>query len=350
MNELDFAGLDLSGWEAFWQGLNTGGLFGGSLKEILSRLGDGSLFSQPGALLELLKEAALAASRQSFGAYGALIAVAVVCAVIGILSDGREGTSGAAGFLCFGMGAALVSYQMAALITLARDTIVKLASFMELAAPVLAVALAAAGGAATSAGISPLAAFLGSAVAGVFKSVVLPLAMACAVCAVLSVVTEKGKLEHLFSLLKSAIKWLSGAVFTVYFGMVTMQGLTVARTDSIALRTAKYTLDKSVPIIGGAMSGTLETVLSSAALVKNTVGAAALVTIVAIAAAPMLSIACSGLACKGVAAICEPMGETKIPALLGKASDVCNALFAVLTAVILMFMVTVGLALAAANP
>ncbi len=350
MNGLDFSGLDLGAWEAFWQSLAAGGPFSGGLRELMAQLGDGSLLADPAALMDWLGEAALAYFKRGFGAYAALIALAVVCAVLGILTDGGQGIGAAAGFLCFGMGAALVSYQLTALISMTRETIAKLSSFMELSAPVLAVALAASGATATGAGISPLTAFLLSAVTGAFKSVVLPLATACAVCAVLSLITDKGRLEHMFSLLKSAIKWISGAVFTVYFGAVAVQGLTVARTDGIALRTAKYTLDKSVPIIGGAMSGTLETVLGSAALVKNTVGVAALVTIALIAAAPMLTIACSGLAARAVAAVCEPLGESKLPALLGKASDVCNALFAVLTAVIMMFMITVGLVLAAANP
>lgn len=151
-------------------------------------------------------------------------------------------------------------------------------------------------------------------------------------------------------LIKSAVKWITGAVFTIYFGIVALQGLSMGGADSLALRAAKYTLDKSVPIVGGVASGTLETVIGSAVLIKNAVGAAAMLIVVGVALSPLLQIACAGFACKIVAALCAPLsGDGRITKLLGDLSDVYNNLFAAVTAVALMFIITAGLVMAAGN-
>ena len=57
-----------------------------------------------------------------------------------------------------------------------------------------------------------------------------------------------------------------------------------------------------------------------------------------------------GLACKAMAALCAPLGgDGRIPKLLGDLSDVYNNLFAAVTAVALMFIISAGLVMAVGN-
>ena len=248
------------------------------------------------------------------------------------------------------MGAALVAYNMARIVALTAASIDALTKCIETVTPVMSAALAATGSTASGTLMQPLSAFLSLAVSGAFKNVVLPLVSAAGIASMLGVLGENGSFEHMFGFFKSAVKWIIGAVFTIYFGVVSIQGITVARADSIAMRTARYAMDKSVPIVGGAVSGTLDTLLASASLIKNAAGAAAVLTAVLVAASPLISIACSGLACRAVAGLCEPLGDKRIPGLLTKMADVCTLLFATLTAVAAMFIITAGLAFAAGNP
>lgn len=354
MNDIDLTGigdLDLSAWESLWESFGDSASFGFSgIKDLISSFASGGNVLSASSALESLKQFALAAFRQSFASYAALIAVAVLAALMGVISKDKDGIGNAAGFLCFGMGVALVAYNLARIIMLTAASIDALATCIETVTPVMTVALAATGSAASGTLMQPLTAFLSLAVSGVFEDLVLPLVSAAGMASMLGVLCENGSLEHLFGFFKSAVKWIIGAVFTIYFGVVSIQGITVARADSIAMRTARYALDKSVPIVGGAVSGTLDTLLMSASLIKNATGAAAVVTVVLVAAAPLISIACSGLACRAVAALCEPLGDKRIPGLLTKMADVCTLLFATLIAVAAMFMITAGLTFAAGNP
>lgn len=354
MSDIDLTGigeLDLGAWESLWESFGGSASLGfSSIKDLIASFtsGDGGLSAS--SVLEAVKQLALAAFRQSFASYAALIAVAVLSALMGVISKEKDGIGSAAGFLCFGMGVALVAYNLARMIMLTATSIDVLSKCIETVTPVMTAALAATGSAASGTLMQPLTAFLSLAVSGVFKNLVLPLASAAGMASMLGVLSESGSLEHLFGFFKSAVKWIIGAVFTIYFGVVSIQGITVARADSLAMRTARYALDKSVPIVGGAVSGTLDTLLVSASLIKNAAGAAAVVTTVLTAASPLISIACAGLACRAVAALCEPLGDKRIPGLLTKMADVCTLLFATLIAVAAMFIITAGLTFAAGNP
>lgn len=346
------AAYDLGAWEAYYQSLpeSVRSIWDGAdLTAIVERIAAGEGLSYEN-ILAALGNAALYALRESMGAYASLIGVALISCVAEILCGGREGIGETVSILCFGMSAATVSYALMQQVAVARAAIEALCAFMEIATPVLSFALAAVGSVTLSGAVQPTMAFLSTTIAGVFKTVILPLTVAGGAAVIVGGLTQRMGLTQLHKFIKSAVKWLTGAVFTIYFGIVALQGLSMGGADSLALRAAKYTLDKSVPIVGSAASGTLETVLGSAALIKNAVGAAAMLIIVGVAVSPLLQIACAGLACKGVAALCAPLGgDGRIPKLLGDLSDVYNNLFAVVTAVALMFIITAGLVVAAGN-
>lgn len=354
MNDIDITGigeLDLGAWESLWEGFGGSAALGfSSIRNLIDALASGAGGLSASSTLDTVKLLAIEAFRQSFASYAALIAVAVLSALMGVISKEKDGIGSAAGFLCFGMGVALVAYNLTRVIMLTAASIDALSKCIETATPVMTAALAATGSAASGTLMQPLTAFLSLAVSGAFKNLVLPLVSAAGMASMLGVLSENGSLEHMFGFLKSTVKWIIGAVFTIYFGVVSIQGITVAHADSLTMRTARYALDKSVPIVGGAVSGTLDTLLVSASLIKNAAGAAAVITAVLVAASPLISIASSGLACRAVAALCEPLGDKRIPGLLEKMADVCTLLFATLVAVVAMFIITAGLTFAAGNP
>ena len=256
---------------------------------------------------------------------------------------------GAGALVCAAIGTSAAAAKLSVLIASAYGAMDSLCSCMELIAPVLSAAIAASGEAASSAALSPLAAFLSGTVAGVFKSTVLPLCAGAGVCAMLSALTGEEKLSKLFKLIKSLIRWLSGAVFTLYFATVGIWGIGARSSDSVAVKTAKYAIDKGVPIVGGAVSGTVDTVLEGASLIKNSAGLAALVTLALVVLSPLASMACNAVCARGTAAVCSALGDARISTLMERVADAINGLFASVLAVAAMFMATCALALGTAG-
>lgn len=345
---------DLSQWEAFYSDTVPDGfakLTGGDgIRGFIAALAGGvgiEYESLPDALFHVV----VSALRQSLRIYIALIAAALFSCAAEIITGGKGTLGEAVRFLTFGISAAAASAALAEQITLAGNTIALLSSFTEIAAPVMSFALAAAGSISLSGALQPMMLFLNTAVTGFFRNIVLPLAAAGGAAAIIGSLTDQFGLREMQKLIRSSVKWLTGAAFTVYFGIVAVQGLSMGGADSIALRTAKYTFDKSVPIVGGAISGTLETVLGSAVLIKNAIGAASMVTVLGTAFLPLVQLMAAGFAAKLAGTLSAPLSDSgMISKLLFALSEVYHQLFAAVTAVALMFVICAGLVMAVGNP
>lgn len=347
MNAADISTLDIGAWSELWNALN-GQSLGFTLKELMERIMGAGGVDAEGIWQRLMALAAEAVKRNMLS-YIAIIAVAFICAIISIVSA-EEGAGGAGALICAAIGTSTAAAKLSVLMSVAYRAIDSLCSCMELIAPVLSAVIAASGEAASSAALSPLAAFLSGTVAGAFKKAVLPLCALAGVCAMLGALTGDEKLSKLFKLVKSLLRWFSGAVFTLYFAIVGIWGIGARSSDSVAVKTAKYAIDKGVPIVGGAVSGTVDTALEGASLIKNSAGLAALITVALAVLSPLLSMACSALCARGTAAICSALGDTRISTLMERVADTVNGLFAAVLAVAAMFMATCALALGTVGP
>lgn len=342
MTDVDISLLDIDAWAQMWNELGAQSM-GFTLKELILMLSNAAADVETEGIWQGIASLALSTIKRSMLSYTVIIAISFINAIMGMVS-GEEGVGGAGSFICTALGTATVAQRLGTLMSLAYETVDLLCRCMDMIAPVLSVVIAATGSVSTSAAISPLAAFLSGTVAGVFKNAVLPLCTGAGVCAMLCALSAEEKLEHTFRLIKSLIRYVSGGVFTVYFALIGIFGLGARASDSVAVKTAKYALDKGVPIVGGAVSGTVDSVLESAALVKNSVGLAALITVAFAVLAPLINIACHTVCARGTAAICSMLGDRRMPSLLERLADAINGLFASVCVVAAMFVLTCGLA------
>ncbi len=279
-----------------------------------------------------------------------LLAVAILSGFLRAMGDaGMGGLNDIAGFICqcFAICIALTSFL--SLIMLSRETIAQTSAFIELSFPLLLTLLTAAGGI-TSAGIfQPAMSMLCSGVTIALQNVVLPVTLTGGVMGVLNNITGRVQLGQFFNLSKTVAKWIIGLLFTLYSGITTLQGMSAATFDGISIRTAKFALDKLVPIVGGMVSGTVDTMLGCAVLVKNAVGLLAIILAFSIACIPLMRIGAGMLAFRFAAAVCEPIADPRLPKMLASLADVLTYLFAATVSLSVMFMITVGLVMSTGN-
>lgn len=279
-----------------------------------------------------------------------LLAIAVLSGFLRAMSEaGMSGVNEIAGFVCqcFAIGVAMVSFL--SLADLARDAIERTSTFVELAFPALLTLLTAGGGIASAGIFQPAMTMLCSGVSVALQTVVLPVILMGGVFGMLNNITGKVQLGQFFNLSKTAAKWMIGLISTLYFGVTSLQGLTAASFDGVSIRTAKFALDKMVPIVGGMVSGTVDTVLGCAVLVKNAVGVAAILIAFGIVIVPLVRIGIGMLSFRLAAAVCEPIADARIPKMLASLADVLTYLFAAAASLSIMFMITVGLIMGAGN-
>ena len=276
-----------------------------------------------------------------------VLAVALLSGLIHALSqDSSNGIRDIAGLICYCLAVGIIVAQFISAVSYGKEAISGMGSFINLALPVLTTLLSATGSIAASGVYQPAMALLSGTVAAAIEGLVLPVILAGGVLAVVNNMTERVNLNQLFSLSKTAAKWMIGLIFTIYLGIITVQGMSAAAIDGVSIRTAKYALDKFVPIVGSMVSGTMDTVLGCALIVKNAAGISAMVLTFGILLPPLIKIAGTIFTFRIAAALCEPIGEARLSKMMVSVAEISTYLFAVIIALGVMFMITVGLMMA----
>src|SRR5699024_11936825 len=80
-----------------------------------------------------------------------------------------------------------------------------------------------------------------------------------------------------------------GASLTVFIGIMSMYGI-ASKVDGVTVRTAKFAVDKFVPIVGKFLSDAMDTVVGCSAVLKNAVGVIGLFTLFLICIIPIIKI------------------------------------------------------------
>jgi stage III sporulation protein AE len=147
------------------------------------------------------------------------------------------------------------------------------------------------------------------------------LALAYLVLSVLDNLSENFSLSRLSGLIKTASGWSLGICFTVFIGVMAVQGFGAAAIDGVSIRTAKYAIDNFVPIVGGMFADTVDTLVGCSLLVKNALGITGIILLVGYLAAPLLRVLATILILRIIAAILEPITDTRIVNCVGNASS-----------------------------
>ncbi len=75
------------------------------------------------------------------------------------------------------------------------------------------------------------------------------------------------------------INWLMSFFAMVFGALMSLQSIFAQSADTLALRTGKFLVSSSVPVVGGAISDAMGSVLASMRLAKGTVGFAAIAVV-----------------------------------------------------------------------
>ena len=114
----------------------------------------------------------------------------------------------------------------------------------------------------------------------------------------------------------------------------------------MSLRTAKYMVDNFVPVVGGMVADTMDTLVGASLLIKNALGVTGLVLLLAAAAQPMMQTLASVMVYRAAAALLEPISDSRISSSIHHFSGILMMLFIVQLSVSAMFLLLVAQMLA----
>ena len=235
----------------------------------------------------------------------------------------------------------LVSFKN--VLEICNSTIDTTVGVMQVIMPVMITLLVVIGFPITSSAINPI--FIGGVTfinVDFKKFLFVTLTLAFAIL-VINNLSKNIKLKKLSSFIKQINLVSIGAMFTIYLGLVSIQGLYVTNIDNFTVKTAKFAVGNFIPVVGGFVSDSIGILMSSSQLIKGVFGGIGLVILVAICLVPILKILSIILVYKGAAIIVEPIGEDSISSFLNEVANLMMIMLSCIIAVMIMFFVTVAI-------
>ena len=290
-----------------------------SLKDKLKGLIDGDLSLDYGSLLETILHTFSDELFVLLPAFAIILAASLLC---GIMNSAKSGflhstMSDIIGFVAYLAVGAVVLSCLVSVLSSCLSAMTALGRQMELVYPVLLTLMAASGGNVSAAIYRPAVTFLSSGILKLFTSVVMPVCISVLILGYVGNLSAEVRTEKLGDFFKSICRWLIGLSLGLFGLFLTVQGIAASQYDGISLRTVKYVISGSVPVVGGFLSGSVDLVLAGSALIKNALGSFSVLLLAAVVLKPLLLLAATQLFLRISAAATEPVGG-KIPVLLSR--------------------------------
>lgn len=280
-----------------------------------------------------------------------IIAIGVISNLLsGIKSKFNEkSTSSLIHLVCFLAVVILMISMITNLATVSSNSINNMVGQMNALFPILLTLMVGIGANASVGVFQPIVAIISTYVADFFTYLILPLFMVSFVFNIIINLSDNIKLDKFSSFISSLFKWCVGLVFTLFFAVFTIQGISAGTFDSLSIRTTKYTIKSYIPIMGGYLSDGMDLILSSTILIKNAVGLVGVLMIITTILSPLLEIVVFSLLLKLVSAILQPMGNNKTSNFLMSTSKSITMLSTCIIAVGFMYLISIGLVMTTSN-
>ena len=321
------------------------------VRELLYRMLQREEILSADEALRLLLEALRQAVLDRRGLMLRLLAPALLCGLLARLREAFAASSVAevCHWVCYLWVATAIVRECVALATLSRQAVDGMATGMQALFPLLLTLLAAVGGTSSAAFFQPAVVAASGAMTAICRSVSYSLALAYTVLVVLDNISENYSLARLAGLVKTVSNWTLGVSFTVFIGVMTVQGFGAAAYDGVTIRTAKYAIDNFVPIVGGMFADTVDTLVGCSLLVKNALGVSGMLLLVLWLAAPLLRLLATVFALRLCAAVLEPVADGRMVRCMGDASGALVMLATTQLCVAAMFLLLVAQLLVVGN-
>jgi len=327
--------IDLSALEdAAWEGVN--------VREMLARLASGQPVLSAQQVWEGFIHQASGVFRKSVWRMTRLMVPALLTACAEWIKPSGGSAGKAARYTGLLMTMFFLVSDLREHTQLCMETVEKMADWMQRLFPVLITLLAAVGGTASSAFYQPAMMAAAGSMTTLIRHVTVPLTTGVAMLTMVGGLSESLRVSRLCRLLRQAASWTLGFGFTVFIGVMSVQGIGAASVDGVSIRTAKYAMDHFIPIVGGMFADTVDTLVGCSLLVQSAVGTLGMLLLLGMLMTPMLRTVMTLFLYRASAAVLQPVADGPLCRAIGGYGDVFTLLFIIQLSVGAMFLVLVA--------
>lgn len=278
-----------------------------------------------------------------------IVAVGIICSLFKNIqsSFSSDGVSQVAFYACYAILIILLSKTFIISISLAKDVIIQITNFMDKVLPVLVLMLAASGGLTQAATMDPIILGATILIPKIYINVIIPLILITFVLQFTNNISTESKLSNLCGMVKKSTVWLQGIILTIFVALLTIRGITSSTIDAVTLKTAKFTIDNFIPIVGQSFSDAISSVAGYSLIIKNAIGSIGLIVIILIMLYPIIKIVLSSFIFKLSASLLEPITDKRITSSIAAAGESLVLIMSCVLSVSIMFFILIAIMISA---
>lgn len=311
-------------------------------KEYLSKFLKGESVIDGRSFIKSITNKLLEEIKTNLGFLSKILLISLISALLTNIQNTFESASVSsfANYVTYILIAILAIGSFYQLMETVKVTINSMIEFMEILLPILLTFLVLAGGPNTKLIFHPMILGTVNVIGIMVKGVILPLINFSFIISILSNLSERTELRKLSELGSQIVTFIISAAFTVFVGIITIYGLST-KIDGITIRTAKFAVDRFIPVVGGFLSDAVETVIGSSAILKNGIGIIGLFIIIFITILPLIKVGTLLLIYKIVGVVIEPIVSKNISNFFTDVGKTLLLILISMVSVAMMFFITI---------
>lgn len=235
------------------------------------------------------------------------------------------------------------------IIELTTQSIENINNFMNLLIPLLTTLSIATGSITTANLVQPILLLVINISSNFITDFIVPIVTVTIILSIISNISDKVQVGKLSDFFKSSVIWILGIILTIFIEILSLEGTLGSSVDGFTAKTAKAAVSNFIPVVGKILGDSVDTVIGSANILKNTVGVIGVIVILAIVITPIIKIFVLWVYFKFTSAICEIVADKKITNLIEQISNGYKILLGVLSSVSIMFIIGITLVLKMTN-
>lgn len=261
----------------------------------------------------------------------------------------NEGVAQVSSFVCYVLIAGIAAAAFYEVVNYGQTAVENMALFMRILVPIVITTLVSSGAILSASVFEPTLLAIIEIALTLIKNIFIPLVLLATAMNIVNGLSEKFHVDKLVQLLNKFVKWGLSALLMIFVGVAGAQSLSAATADGLSVKVTKFAASNFIPVVGGILSDSVETVMNCSVVLKNAVGVTGVIVIAAISIIPLLKIAASLIIFRLAAAVTQPVAEPKIVKGLSSLAESIGTIFSMVAAVAVMFIIVLAVIVNAGN-
>lgn len=280
-----------------------------------------------------------------------LIALCVLTSYLVGMKDGfgSEGVGMAAFYVCYVIISGIATAVFFQVATCVGQTVEQIALFMKMIVPVVMTALITCGAIVSATVFEPVVVTIVEVAVNLIQNVMIPLVMIATGLSIVNHLSDRFKTQKLTKFMNQTVKWGLSVMLTVFVSVAGLQSIASSGADALTVRLSKFAAANLIPVVGGILSESVETVMNCSVLIKNSIGILGIISLAVLTLLPLIKIGAILILFRLTAAVCEPVAEPKVIQCMSELGNSISVLFSILVAVTVMFIMIVTIVMNAGN-